>query len=339
MIFNTTLRLAGPALALAVLSGTLAGQEPPQRSITPVTDNLYRVQNDIHFTTFLVTPEGIVLTDPLNREFATWLKGQLAQRFGVPVKYVLYSHHHWDHASGGDVFADTARFVGHENMLAHLAMPPADTGFPGDVAGMDVNGDGKITRAEADGRLQAIFESYDEDGDGQLTGAEVVRGPVADVRPPDITFRDTATVALGGHRVELSWTGPVTHTDDMSVIRYPDEDAVYVVDFISIEAMPYRTMGDAYFDEWLQAIRKVEDMSYSTVLPGHGVIGDKSDVAAHRRYLEQLRDAVQAGIDEGASLDELKQSVRLDQYQDWFMYDQWRAENVEGMYKLLKNRN
>ena len=76
---------------------------------------------------FLVTPEGIVLADPINAEFAKWLKAEFATRFKVPVRYVIYSHHHWDHASGGEVFADTAQFVGHANMLSHLAMPPAST--------------------------------------------------------------------------------------------------------------------------------------------------------------------------------------------------------------------
>ena len=51
---------------------------------------------------------------------ATWLKGELARRFNVPVRYVIYSHYHWDHASGGAVYADTARFIGHENMLKNM---------------------------------------------------------------------------------------------------------------------------------------------------------------------------------------------------------------------------
>ncbi len=76
---------------------------------------------------FLVTDEGIILTDPINPGFATWLKSELDSRFGVPVRYVLYSHHHGDHASGGDVFANSARFVGHENMLHGLsAASPTD---------------------------------------------------------------------------------------------------------------------------------------------------------------------------------------------------------------------
>lgn len=337
MNINTRHAITVLAALLAGVATSLSAQQEPERSITPLSENLYRAQNDIHFTVFLVTPEGIILADPINRGFSSWLKGQLADRFDVPVRYVIYSHHHWDHASGGAVFEDTARFVGHENMLKHLAMPPADTILPEEAATMDGDGDGRIQPSEAVGRVQSMFASYDADGDGALTGAEVTRGPVADVRAPDITYRERATVMLGGQQVELTWTGPMTHTDDMSVIRFPGEDAVYVVDFISIQAMPYRTMGDALLDEWLDSIRKVEAMSYSSVLPGHGVVGTKADVAAHRRYLEELREAVQAGLDAGLGVEELKQSIRLDEYRDWFMYDAWRAENIEGMYNLLKN--
>ena len=52
-----------------------------------------------------------------------WLQRRARRRFNVPVRYVLYSHHHWDHASGGAVFADTAEFVGHEMMPAKLGCP------------------------------------------------------------------------------------------------------------------------------------------------------------------------------------------------------------------------
>ena len=40
------------------------------------------------YTAFLVTPAGIILGDPINPAFATWLKGELASRFKVPVRYV-----------------------------------------------------------------------------------------------------------------------------------------------------------------------------------------------------------------------------------------------------------
>jgi len=339
MEFNRRMHAALLAVILASAPWLCLAQEQPQRSISQLSGNLYRAQNNIHFNVFLVTPDGIIITDPINRDFAVWLKHEFDERFGLPVKYVLYSHHHWDHASGGAVFADTAKFIGQENMLTHLAMPPSDTPLPEEALAMDANGDGRIEATEASGRLQAIFANYDADADGALSGAEVLRGPVSEVKVPDITFRDRATVALGGQQVELTWTGPVSHTDDMSIIRFPGEGVVYVVDFISIKAMPYRTMGDGLLNEWLQAIKTVESMDFDIVSPGHGVVGKKSDVAEHRQYLEELRSAVEAGMAAGKSSEELQQSIHLDDYSDWFMYDAWRAENVAGMYQMLQDHD
>ena len=91
-------------------------QRPPVRSITRIVGDLYRVQNNEHYTVFLVTPAGIILADPINVEAAAWIKAQLTERFpNAPVRHVLYSHHHQDHASGAAVFNDTAELVGHEN--------------------------------------------------------------------------------------------------------------------------------------------------------------------------------------------------------------------------------
>src|SRR5579862_7354958 len=95
------------------------------REIGKLTGDVYWARMDDYVSAFMVTSEGIVLVEPIGTDFATWLKDELARGFKVPVKYVISSHSHWDHASGGAVYADTARFIGHENMLKNVAMPPA----------------------------------------------------------------------------------------------------------------------------------------------------------------------------------------------------------------------
>ena len=106
-------RLALTVLVLAALPA-LASAQTPIRAITTITGNLYRFQNNGHYSVFLVTPAGIIATDPIDKDAAGWLKAEIARRFTVPVKFVIYSHGHGDHASGGEVFADTATFVGHD---------------------------------------------------------------------------------------------------------------------------------------------------------------------------------------------------------------------------------
>src|SRR2546426_1479394 len=125
------------------------------QEIAKLTGDVYYARMDDYASVFMVTPEGIVLAEPIGTEMATWLKAELARRFAVPVRFVIYSHSHWDHASGGDVYADTARFIGHENMLKNVSMPPAGTPLPQNARGQDANGNGVIEQAEAQGNLKA----------------------------------------------------------------------------------------------------------------------------------------------------------------------------------------
>src|SRR5438067_2930999 len=156
------------------------------QEIGKLTGDVYYARMDDYVSAFMVTTDGIILVEPIGAEMATWLKAELARRFNVPVKYVIYSHSHWDHASGGAVYADTARFIGHENMLKNIAMPPANTPLPQNVRAQDTNGNGRIEQAEAQGNIKAQFDLYDANKDGVLSGAEVTRGPIANVRAPDL---------------------------------------------------------------------------------------------------------------------------------------------------------
>ena len=326
-------------LALAGLAVSSLGlaQQAPERGIVHVGGDLYRAQNNAHFTVFLVTSEGIVVSDPINRDFAEWLKGELESSYDVPVRAVLYSHHHWDHASGGEVFADTAEVLGHETMPAALALPSPDTPLSGDAAGLDANGNGRIEQSEASGNLAGQFALIDADGDGALTGAEIARGPLSDVHPPSTVYSGSRTVTFGGKSVELVHIAS-DHSPDMTVLRFPDEDAVFFVDIISVKRLPFRTFPGLEVDGLIETIQSVEALDFSVAVGGHGDIGTKQDVADHRRYIEELRDAVAAGMADGQSLEELQASITMDAYSDWASFN-WLAENIDGMYRMLGGGN
>ena len=112
-------RLVGAFLALVVIFASAAAayaQGAPKRAITQIAGDLYRFQNKFHYSVFLVTPEGVIATDPINADAAQWLKSEIASRFRKPIRYVIYSHDHADHSSGGEVFAnDGAIVIAHEN--------------------------------------------------------------------------------------------------------------------------------------------------------------------------------------------------------------------------------
>ena len=99
--------------------------------IEKVTGNVYRFVADRHRSVFLVTEKGILITDPLNAEAATWLKKELKKQFKLPVKYVVYSHNHSDHVYGAEVFKDSQPiFISSQPAKQDLVITRADTVIP-----------------------------------------------------------------------------------------------------------------------------------------------------------------------------------------------------------------
>ncbi len=85
----------------------------PDDEITKLADDVYLFRHQFHQSIFITTPQGVIVTDPISSAAATWLKGEIRKLTDQPVRYVIYSHHHNDHITGGSVFAETARFVSH----------------------------------------------------------------------------------------------------------------------------------------------------------------------------------------------------------------------------------
>jgi glyoxylase-like metal-dependent hydrolase (beta-lactamase superfamily II) len=121
----TCLWLLLPAVALAQQPA-----QPPVREIRKLAGEVYRFRNDSHYSVFAVTPAGVIATDPINADAARWLKAEIRRRFNQPVKYVIYSHDHADHISGGQVFADTAVVVAHELAKRTIVAEKRPTAVP-----------------------------------------------------------------------------------------------------------------------------------------------------------------------------------------------------------------
>ena len=272
-------------IALLAAGGSALAQDAPQRSITHIEGDLYRFQNQFHFSVFLVTRDGIIATDPIDADAARWLKRELASRFpDRPVRYLVYSHSHADHVSGGEVFADTATVVAHE-----------------------------------DARRRIIEE----------------RVPTA---VPDVTFTNRMTIRLGGKTVELIHFGP-SHSNNLAIMRFPDEGAVFVVDIVAPRRLPYQYLTDADIDGWIATLAEIEQLEFDILAPGHSTVGSKLDIVEQRAYLELLRARVDAGIKAGKPLPEIKRTVTMDEFSDWGAYGDWREMNIEGMYRYLLGKN
>jgi glyoxylase-like metal-dependent hydrolase (beta-lactamase superfamily II) len=94
-------------------------QSPPVFATTKVegTDNVYIFRYMNHQSMFVVTSAGVIATDPIayaRREASQVYLDEIRKVTSQPVRYVIYSHNHYDHVAGGKPFKDAgAIFVSH----------------------------------------------------------------------------------------------------------------------------------------------------------------------------------------------------------------------------------
>lgn len=137
MLVKTLLRslatLAAIGLGLGVYSNAAIAQSArPAYQTTKVAPGLYSFGAGLAFNAFMVTDDGVVVMDSFDKDFATASLAAIRAVTDKPIKYLVYSHNHYDHISGGAVFkaegatilshAATARWLkGHPN--PDVAMP------------------------------------------------------------------------------------------------------------------------------------------------------------------------------------------------------------------------
>jgi glyoxylase-like metal-dependent hydrolase (beta-lactamase superfamily II) len=128
--------LAGPAWAQAPAQpAPAAPAAPPAQAAQPArpqietkkvdgTDNVYIFRNGNHQAMFIVTPEGVIATDPVAYGRPTGGQqyvDEIKKVSNAPIRYLIYSHVHFDHIAGGKAFKDAgATVVAHKRAKERL---------------------------------------------------------------------------------------------------------------------------------------------------------------------------------------------------------------------------
>jgi glyoxylase-like metal-dependent hydrolase (beta-lactamase superfamily II) len=144
-------------IASVALTASAQAQSPPTFATTKVdgTENVYIFRYLRHQSMFIVTPQGVIATDPigLRRPAAKAYIEEIQKITKAPIKYVIYIHSHFDHIAGGQPFKDLgAIFIAHKNAKARIvALNPPDVVVPDQVV------DGKRTITLGGTTLELIY--------------------------------------------------------------------------------------------------------------------------------------------------------------------------------------
>lgn len=130
------LRIPSTIIAIAFACGAIAQDKPaaaPAEKPLPYattkvegTDNVYVFRYGGHQSMFVVTSAGVIATDPIGYgrpQAVTTYIDEIKKVTDKPIKYLIYSHHHYDHIAGGQPFKDAgAKIIAHKRAKERLAV-------------------------------------------------------------------------------------------------------------------------------------------------------------------------------------------------------------------------
>jgi cyclase len=220
----------------------------------------------------------------------------------LPVRFLIDTEPHPDHTTGHFVHSPPAVIVAHEG--ATESMKGRERQDP------ERNKKMMATSPE----MRAAFEGFR-------------------LITPHIEYRQKMTLNLGERTFELMYLKGV-HSEADTAVWLPKERVLFSASGIVVDQFnilrPFVTIPDI-----LAAAKMLKGLNPEHVIPGHGIPGTVKIFEDTERYYALLLDRVGKMVKEGKSLDEIKKTVKMPEYDHWATKERFPT-NVEAAYKAVK---
>lgn len=265
------LSLAAALLGAATLALMQTPPKPAHR-FTKITDTLYgAIATGAMYTgsnagVIINDKEVLIVDSHVTPAAARALVSDIRTITDKPVRYVVNTHFHFDHAHGNQVFADDVLIIGHEFTREKLTGDPLNEPSFKSFTGMVPTVIEDLKKQVASEVDAAKKQGLQDRLDAQLAYAEALK----ELRPtaPNVTVRDRMTLFRGGREIQILYFGR-GHTGGDVVVFLPKEKVLYAGDLF-VPNLGF--MGDGYLDEWVATLDELKKLDFETVVPGHGEV-------------------------------------------------------------------
>jgi len=258
-------------------------------------------------SSFIVNDDDVIVVDDHVSPAAAWvLLEEIKEVTKKPVRTVINTHFHFDHAHGNQIFDPAVQIIGHEftrRMLLSnsIGMPLYQnylTGMPTQIDGLKKQ-IASATDAAAKAKLQTQL---------QVTENNLASQKELKPTPPNITLTTQMTLFRGTREIQIRYLGR-GHTAGDVVVYLPTEKVVMTGDFLTAALS---NMSDSFPNEWADSLDALKKLDFDTVLPGHGeAFTDKAKIDYFQAYLRDVWTEVSRLKQQGVSAEEASKRADL----------------------------
>src|SRR3989454_1192482 len=267
----------------------------------------------------IVNDDDVIVVDDHVSPAAAWvLLDELKDITTKPVRTVINTHFHFDHAHGNQIFDKDVAIIGHEFTREML------TGGKSIQMLLYKNYLAGISRQIDDLKKQIAAENNagkKSDLETQLRVAEnnSASQSALNPTPPNVTLETRMTLhrRLAGNdrEVQIRFLGRA-HTAGDVVVYLPKEKIVCTGDMLTAGLS---NMSDAFVNEWPGTLDELKKLDFVTVLPGHGeAFTDRSKIDYFQAYLREVWAEVSRLKQQGVSPEEAAKRADLTKHKDHF---------------------
>lgn len=254
---------------------------------------------------FVITAEGVVVFDALGTpDLGRELVAEIRRLTSVPIRRVILSHYHADHAYGVPALrAAGAEVWIHRDGRIYLSS--------------------ELARTRLAQRREALSDWIDEDF--QLS-------------EPDRWLEGDVTFTLGGVTFDVRHVGPAHSPEDLSLLVLPD-GVLFAGDLVFEGRIPF--LGDADSATWLSALDKLDDPRAKVLAPGHGSASDDAAGALRltRDYLSDLRSRMRNAVESLQPFEEAFGRADWSQWEKLPAYAEAHRGNVYAVYLEMERES
>ena len=263
----------------------------------------------------IVNTDDVIIVDDHVSPAAAWvLVDEIKTITNKPVRTVINTHFHYDHAHGNQIFDKDVAIIGHEftrEMLLggkSLQMPLYKnyvTGLPGQIENLK-----QRIAMESDATRKAMLQT-------QLQAAQNNAASQAELKPtpPNVTLRTNMTLYRGDREIQIRFLGRA-HTAGDVVVYLPKEKIVMTGDMLT---STLSNMSDAFVDEWVATLDQLKKLEFVTVLPGHGeAFTDRAKIDYFQAYLRDVWTEISRLKQQGVSAEDAAKRADLTKHKEHF---------------------